>query len=172
MIFPQGDETNFIKNNLGPALATANLSTKIWAYDWNWDNTNYPAAVLNDATANRYVDGIAWHCYAGGAAAMATVQAAYPTKHQYETECSTGPTGIAGNAIDVAMHSTQNEASTVELWNLALAPNGGPKMGTGCEGCTGLVTIDQATGNYTFTTNYNDPEKSDKHWGETTGQVG
>ncbi len=154
MIFPAGDETNFIKNNLGPALANANLGSKIWAYDWNWDNTDYASTVLNDASASSYVDGIAWHCYAGIAAAMTTVHNAFPAKNQYETECSTGPTGIAGNAIDVAMRSTQNYARTVELWNLALDTNGGPKMGTGCEGCTGLVTIDQATGNFSYTPNY------------------
>ena len=154
MNFPASDETNFIKNNLGPSLANANLNTKIWAYDWNWDNTSYPETVLSDPTANSYVAGVAWHCYGGNASAMSTVHSLYPTKDQFETECSTGPTGIAGNAIDVAMHSAQNDARTVELWNLALDTNGGPKMGHGCGGCTGLVTIDQATGNYTYTPNY------------------
>jgi glucosylceramidase len=40
------------------------------------------------------------------------------------------------------------------LWNLALDTHGGPKMGHGCDGCNALVTIDQATGGYTFTDNY------------------
>jgi glucosylceramidase len=78
-----------------------------------------------------------------------------PAVVEYETECSTGPTGIATlSAIDVALQSVQNWASTVTLWNIALNAQGGPKMGHGCDGCSGLVTIDQATGNYAFTNNY------------------
>jgi glucosylceramidase len=72
----------------------------------------------------------------------------------YESECSTGP-GIAPmNAAQIALESTFNWANGVLLWNLALDTNGGPKMGVGCTNCTGLVTIDQATGNATYTNNY------------------
>ena len=160
MVLPATDETTFIKNNLGPALASANLSTKILAWDSNAD-TSYPTTVLNDSAANAYVSGVGWHCYGGNLQVMTTIHNAYPTKDQYETECSTGPTGIAPySAIDVALTATQNWAKGAELWNIALDTSndghggGGPKMGTGCGGCTGLVTIDQATGNATYTTNY------------------
>jgi glucosylceramidase len=155
------DEASFIKNNLGPALAAAHLTTKILAWDEGDGSTSYPETVLGDATANQYVSGIGWHCYDGQLQNMTTVHNAYPTKDNYETECSTGPTGIAPySAIDVALTATQNWAKGAELWNIALDTSndghggGGPKMGTGCGGCTGLVTIDQATGNATFTQNY------------------
>jgi glucosylceramidase len=72
----------------------------------------------------------------------------------YESECSTGPAGSPYKAIDLAIRSTQEWASTTVLWNLALDTHGGPKMGHGCDGCNALVTIDQATGKYTFTDNY------------------
>jgi glucosylceramidase len=161
MTLSAADETSFIKNNLGPALASAGLSTKILAWDEGNGSVSYPETVLGDATASSYVSGIGWHCYDGQLQNMTTVHAAYPSKDAYETECSTGPTGIAPfSAIDVALTSVQNWAKGVELWNIALDTSndghggGGPKMGSGCGGCTGLVTIDQATGNATFTQNY------------------
>ncbi|MBA3826570.1 MAG: glucosylceramidase [Ktedonobacterales bacterium] len=160
MVLSATDETAFIKNNLGPALANANLTTKILAWDSNAE-TAYPSTVLNDAAANAYVSGVGTHCYGGNLQVMTTLHNSYPTKDEYETECSTGPTGIAPySAIDVALTATQNWSKGAQLWNIALdASNdgnggGGPKMGSGCGGCTGLVTIDQATGNATFTTNY------------------
>jgi glucosylceramidase len=58
------------------------------------------------------------------------------------------------NAAQLVLESTYNWASGAMLWNLALNPSGGPKMGQGCNGCTGLVTINQSTGAATFTDNY------------------
>ena len=154
MIFPPSDEANFIANNLGPALSQAKLATKILAWDSN-TNLNSAETILNNTAANQYTGGVAWHCYGGNLQVMSTIHDAYSGKDQYETECSTGPTGIAPySAIDVALNSVQNWAKTVELWNIALDPNGGPKMGNGCGGCTGLVTIDPSTGASTPTANY------------------
>ncbi len=154
MIFPPSDEANFIANNLGPDLSQAKLSTKILAWD-SAVNVSNAETILNNASANQYISGVAWHCYAGNLQGMSTVHDAYSGKDQYETECSTGPTGIAPySAIDVTLDSVQNWAKTVELWNIALDPNGGPKMGNGCVGCTGLVTIDPSTGAATPTANY------------------
>ncbi len=153
MILPALDEANFIQNNLGPTLSQAKLSTKILAWDSN--ASTYPDTILSDAGASQYVSGVAWHCYGANMQVMTTIHTAYPTKDNYETECSTGPTGIAPySAIDLALLSTQNWSRTVELWNLAVDSDGGPKIGDGCKRCTGLVTINQATGNYTFTPNY------------------
>jgi glucosylceramidase len=42
----------------------------------------------------------------------------------------------------------------VMLWNLALDTYGGPKIGNGCNHCTGLVTIDQQTGKFSLTRDY------------------
>ena len=149
MVLPPSDEANFIANNLGPAFAQAKLATKILAWDNSADTTNVES-ILNDAAANQYIGGVAWHCYGGNLQVMSTIHDAYAGKEEYETECSTGPTGIASlSAIDVALGSVQNWARTVELWNIALDPNGGPKMGQGCGGCTGLVTIDPSTGAFT-----------------------
>jgi glucosylceramidase len=154
MYFPASDEARFIKNNLGPALAAAHLSTKIFAFDHPWVAPRYSETLLNDPAVNRYVAAIAWHCYSGDPSIMTTMHTLYPTKDMYETECSTGVAGSRNQAIDLAIRSTQNWARAAVLWNLVLDTHGGPKMGHGCDTCIGMVTIDQATGNYTFTDNY------------------
>jgi len=153
MVFPPASEASFIANNLGPALNNAKLSTKILAYDQS-GSTSYPETVLKNSAASAYVSGIAWHCYNGNLPVMTTVYNFNKSKDVYETECSTGPTGIAPySAIDVTLDSVQNWARAVQLWNIALNTSGGPKMGSGCTGCTGLATID-SQGNYTLTQNY------------------
>lgn len=55
----------FVKNNLGPAFASADIQTKIIVWDHNADNINYPISIFNDPDTNRYRDGSAFHLYAG-----------------------------------------------------------------------------------------------------------
>ena len=154
MSFSALDETSFIKNNLGPALKKADLSTRILIYDQNWDQPGYPIKVLSDPTAQPYVAGTAWHCYSGDPSIMTKIHNAYPLKDMYVTECSTGRTGIAPlSAIDLLLRSSQNWAKAVLLWNIALDTSGGPKIGKGCDNCTGLIVIDPSTGHYTYTEN-------------------
>ena len=78
--------TNFIKNNLGPSFASAGLSTKIIIYDHNCDRPDYPLQVLGDAGARPFIDGSAFHLYAGDISAMSQVVTAYPDKNIYFTE--------------------------------------------------------------------------------------
>jgi glucosylceramidase len=149
------DEADFIKNFLGPALVHARLTTRTLAWDSNTNDPGYPIMMLEDEGTRKYIAGVAWHCYTGGLDQMTWMHRFFPTVAQMETECSTGQNGIAPmSAIDLAISSVQNWASTVELWNIALDTKGGPKIGMGCVGCTGLVTIDQKSGHYTFTSNY------------------
>ncbi len=84
-------EASLIGNNLGPDLQKAGLSTKIIAYDHNWNDTTFPETVLGDPTAGPYTAGVAWHCYAGDPSAQTTVHNAYPNKDTYFTECSGTP---------------------------------------------------------------------------------
>jgi len=84
---------------------------------------------------------------------MGTIHIWYPTKEVYETECSTGASVTPISTIDVLMQSVQNWARAVELWNIALDPNHGPHTG-GCPDCMGVVTIDEATGNVTYSNDY------------------
>jgi glucosylceramidase len=158
MSFPATDETNFIKNNLGPAFASNGITTKILGYDHNWDQSYYPLTILGDATANKYTAGTAWHCYGGTADAQSQVHNSYPTKDAYLTECSAGTTWNVGfpNVMDLLINGTRNWAKTIVRWGMALDPNHGPNLGTGaaCNTCIGIVTVDQNTGNVTYNSDY------------------
>lgn len=155
MLWPAGNEANFIANNLAPALQQAGLSdTKILGGDADHVDTNYANTLMGNQAAHDAIYGTAWHCYQNDLGKMTTIHNSYPDKRIYQSECSTGP-GIAPmNAAQLALESTFNWANGALLWNLALDTNGGPKMGVGCDNCTGLVTIDQATGKATYTNNY------------------
>ena len=153
MPWAASDESNFIKNNLAPALASANLHPKILGYDHDWVNFSYAQTLLGDPTTNSDLAGISWHCYNGDPSAMTTVQNQYPNKEMYEMECATGISIVHLSTIQLLMQSIQNWARSVVLWNLALDPNHGPHTG-GCTTCNGVVTIDQSTGNATYSNDY------------------
>ncbi|HVU66637.1 MAG TPA: cellulose binding domain-containing protein [Ktedonobacteraceae bacterium] len=153
MSWPANDESSFIKNNLAPALNSASLHPKILGYDHDWNGLGYAQTLLNDPTTNSDLAGIAWHCYNGDPSAMSSQHNQYPTKEIYETECATGISITHISTINLLMQSVQNWARSVELWNIALDPNHGPHSG-GCTECWGVVTIDQNTGNVTYSNDY------------------
>jgi glucosylceramidase len=136
---------------VGPAFAKAGLLTQIWDWDHNWDMPQQPLGVLGDATARRYVQGVAWHCYAGDVSAQAPVHDAYPDKDVYFTECSGGDWApVFGDVLkfdvgQLVIGSTRGWARGVALWNLALDEHNGPHTG-GCGNCRGVVTINSTTG--------------------------
>ena len=80
------EQAEFMKNHLGPAFKQAGLNTKIIIYDHNCDRPDYPISILDDAEARKYVDGTAFHLYAGKIDAMSTVHEAHPEKNLYFTE--------------------------------------------------------------------------------------
>jgi glucosylceramidase len=143
------DEANFIGNYLGPALAGAGLGgVKIFGYEHNWDQPQYPEALLANSTAYGYLAGSSFHCYAGDVSAQSQVKRAYPAKDIWFTEC-TGTVGssfagdLAWNADNLLIGATRNWARGVTLWNIALDQNSGPQNG-GCTACRGVVTVDDS----------------------------
>lgn len=140
-----------IGQHLGPALADHDPRPLILDWDHNWDMPEQPLAVLADADARRYVDGIAWHCYAGDVSAQNRVHRAYPDKDTYLSECSGGDWASAKNgelllfARDILLMSLRDWARGAVYWNLALDERHGPHSG-GCSDCKGMVTIDSKTG--------------------------
>jgi glucosylceramidase len=156
---PAVDQLNFIKNNLGPEFATAGLATKIIVYDHNWDNTEYPISILNDAEARQYVAGSAFHAYGGNVSAMSVVHNAHPDKGLYFTEISGGEwatnfsDNLQWNMANIFIGTIKNWSKTALLWNLALNQNHGP-TNDGCQDCRGVVTIHSATGEVTRNVEY------------------
>ncbi|GAB5520202.1 MAG: glucosylceramidase [Rhodothermales bacterium] len=142
-------QATFIAEHLGPQLQASSVEANIIAYDHNWDRPDYPLAVLNNAAANAYVDGVAWHCYAGDVRAQSQVHNAHPDKGTYFTECSGGAwstdygNNLSWNMRNLFIGGTRNWAKTVLLWNLALDTQSGPFIG-GCTNCRGVLTVSDA----------------------------
>jgi len=140
------DQAKFVKV-LGPAFQAAGITTKIIVYDHNADKPEYPIAILNDAEAKKYVDGSAFHLYAGNISALTQVHNAHPDKNIYFTEQWVG--GPSNFSEDLKWHvstliigATRNWSRNVLEWNLAADPNYNPHTDKGgCTTCLGAITI-------------------------------
>jgi glucosylceramidase len=159
MLFVAIDETNFIRNDLGPAFASNRIKTKILGYDHNWDQPIYPDTIESDATANTYTAGTAWHCYGGTVDTQTMIHNSYPNKDTWETECSGGDWENSNgfpNTVSLVIGVVRNWGKSVVRWGMALDPNGGPNLGTGasCSQCRGIVSVDQDTGKVTYNGDY------------------
>lgn len=146
MVMSAAEQTDFVKNHLGPAFRTANISTKIIIWDHNCDNPNFPITVLNDAGAKQYVAGSAFHLYAGDISALSQVRNAHPDRDLYFTEQWTGANGsfsgdFRWHTRNVIIGSVRNWSKTALIWNLASDPSYGPRTPGGCSECLGAITI-------------------------------
>jgi glucosylceramidase len=148
-------QTNFIKNNLGPAFQSAGINAKIVIYDHNCDRPDYPIAVLNDVAANPYINGSAFHLYGGDISALSTVHNAFPNKNVYFTEQWTSSDGSFSGDLkwhlkNVVIGSMRNWSKNALEWNLANDASYGPHTPGGCSQCKGALTI---TGADSYTRN-------------------
>ncbi|MBL8278959.1 MAG: glycosyl hydrolase [Pelomonas sp.] len=159
MRMPPRTRAAVVGQHLGPLLKAKGLNTQILEWDHNWDEPWSPLSMLSDATARKYVSGVAWHCYAGDVSAQSQVAQHYPELDVWFTECSGGEwkTQWAETLPWLMRHlvigSTRHGARGVLMWNLALDPKFGPHLG-GCKDCRGVVTIDPATGQVTRNMEY------------------
>ena len=158
---------------MGRALKRAGYDTKILGYDHNWSlhpndvglpgaDPEYARTLLSDPLANRYLDGIAYHCYSGDPVRQSELHADFPRKDIYFTECSGVESGdptatfadtLHWHTLMLTVWSVRHWSKSVITWNLALDPDHGPHTG-GCDTCTGVVTIDPATGQATPEADY------------------
>ena len=150
MLMSAVEQTNFIKNNLGPAFQAANITTKIVIYDHNCDKPDYPISVLGDAIANPFIDGSAFHLYAGDISALSTVHDAYPSKNVYFTEQWTSSTGdfasdLKWHTKNVIIGSMRNWSKIALEWNLANDASFGPHTSGGCSQCKGAITVNSSS---------------------------
>lgn len=139
-------QADFIKNHLGPAFKAAGLRTKIIVYDHNADRPDYPLTILNDAAAKAFVDGSAFHLYAGDVTALSQVHNAHPDRNVYFTEQWTGANGTFSGDLqwhvkNVIIGTVRNWSRIALEWNLANDPNFGPHTPGGCTECRGALTI-------------------------------
>jgi glucosylceramidase len=159
MRVPPRTRAELVGQHLGPLLAAKGMKTQLLEWDHNWDEPWSPLSMLSDATARKYVSGVAWHCYAGDVAAQSQVARQFPELDVWFTECSGGEwkpqwadtlPWITRNLI---IGSTRHGARGVLMWNLALDPAHGPHSG-GCQDCRGVVTIDPKDGTVTRNIEY------------------
>jgi O-glycosyl hydrolase len=153
---PESAEASFVADYLKPALQGARLKTAIFGYDSTWSSVIPPyVGALLTGPAGPDLAGIAYHCYNGTPTVMSALHRLEPNLEQWVTECTTQihPTWFPAE-LEIA--SLRNWASAVDLWNLALDPAGGPVQApnTACQGCTGIVTVDERTHQVSFNNGY------------------
>ena len=150
MVMQDTAEERFVRDWLGPAFKVAGIGTKIIVWDHNCDVPSYPLTILADGAAAQYVDGSAFHLYAGDISALSTVHNAYPNKNVYFTEQYVGGPGNFASDLDWAIKNLiigapRNWSRNVLEWNLAADASYGPHTSGGCGVCQGAFTIDGTT---------------------------
>jgi glucosylceramidase len=146
MTFTPEQQKVFVRDHLGPAFKKAGIKTKIVIYDHNCDHPEYPISILTDGTAREFVDGSAFHLYAGDISALSTVRNAHPDKNIYFTEQWTSGNGkfnedLVWGTKNLIVGASRNWAKAVLQWNLASDPQFGPHTDGGCTLCLGAITI-------------------------------
>ena len=148
-LWSQGSEMRFVAEHLGPGLTDGKTGTKIWILDHNYDLWGRAISELADPAVSKFVDGVAWHGYAGEPSRMALVQKMYSNKHMYWTEG--GPEDLTDPHLETNWghwggkfsEIMNNWARCIITWNLALDEEGKPNIGP--FSCAGLVTIESDT---------------------------
>jgi glucosylceramidase len=156
------EEGLLIRDHVAPALKRARLSPAILAYDDGFQRSEaYVPVVMGLAGAD--VGGLAYHCYLSDATSMSIEHARYPLQPAFETECSSKLSNI--EPAQMAIRSLRNWAQGVQLWNVALNQQLGPKIGSGCAGipgtgpnagkdCIAPVIVNTVTHRYSLTSDY------------------
>lgn len=146
LLMVSDQQRDFIKQSLGPILKSNNIKTKIIVYDHNCNKPEYAVNILNDAEANRYIDGSAFHLYEGEISALSTVHNAHPDKNLYFTEQWTGAKGTFNEDLNwhtknVVIGSMRNWSKIALEWNLANDTDFKPHTQGGCTECKGAITV-------------------------------
>lgn len=147
MLMNANEQALLIKKHLGPKFKANKIHTKIVIWDHNCDRPDYPITILNDPEANKYIDGSAFHLYAGEINALSQVRSAHPTKNLYFTEQWTGANGhfdgdLQWHIKNVLIGSMKHWSKIALEWNLANDPSFEPHTPGGCTECKGAITID------------------------------
>lgn len=155
MVWDVSQTVSFINESLGPKIASSEMDTKIMIWDHNpvdesGNYIDFPLSVLEDETANSFVDAIGVHCYSGSETQIPGyvdyLLDNAPDKEVFMTECTavTAFQDLESNmewSIRRMYSAAYNKgASGTTYWNLALNADGSPSLG-GCQTCTGLVSV-------------------------------
>ena len=137
-LWAQEDEILFVRRYLGPLLRKSGSSTKIWILDHNFNLWGRAIGELSNPELYDYVDGVAWHAYAGDPTGMTQVHDAFPEKNAYFTEGGpmrefdtprADPMTNWAKWGEWANTVMRNWARSITVWNLALDEMGTPYIG-------------------------------------------
>ncbi len=161
---------DFVGNHLGPALEANGIDTQLVI--WDWDKGNDPmhhdgfikfnTTVLNNEKARKYIDGIAFHWYAGDVwheiqgvpmwsedfYSLDKVKEQFPDIHLYATEAcqEKGPWFGSFDPADRYIYDILNDfehgTETWIDWNLVLDKDGGPTQGV-VNQCHAPIMLDE-----------------------------
>lgn len=152
------EQQKFIKESLGPQLKAANLNTKIYVFDHNYnydnidDQKSYPTKIYQDDEAASYITGAAYHNYGGNKSELLNIHEARPDKELVFTETSIGEWNDGRNLSkrltddmkEVGLGTVNNWSKAVIVWNLMLDTQKGPNRDGGCQTCYGAVDINSS----------------------------
>lgn len=141
------DQRDFIKNSMGPLFEENQIQTKVMVYDHNCDRPDYPLTILDDPDAKKYVDGSAFHLYAGDISALSVVRNAHPDKNVYFSEQWYGAPGDFSGDLkfhirEIVVGSLRNWSRSIIEWNLSSNSQLEPHTDGGCDRCLGGITIE------------------------------
>ena len=168
--FLPAEEANFIVNNLGPAISSAGLGTKINVFDNNWGTSSYeetnnqPISWLQEmfgdnAASQNYVygAGVHWYSYQGSSGEdsdpnIQNSHNSYPNVKIFSTEaCSLNQAPHIGDwnlaelyAHDI-IHDFDNGAAGWADWNMVLNSEGGPNHANPVNLNGAFIEVNQST---------------------------
>lgn len=151
------EQRDFIKTALGPAFEKADIDTRIYAFDHNYNYDNmadqkaYPAKIFEDSEASKYIAGAAYHNYGGNKDELNAIHDKFPEKELVFTESTAGDWNDGSNLDkrlvndmeEIALGTVNRWCRGAIIWNLMLDSNRGPNRPGGCTTGFGAVDISE-----------------------------
>jgi glucosylceramidase len=132
-------------------LVKNKLDTKILIYDHNFGEAlQYALPILADSTANKAIDGTAFHGYAPPVANATTIHSQFPDKAIYFTERSYWGVNGVSDIIDIFRSWSRTYIGWVTMLNSEI----GPEQWSGVPGPTMIIKDAKNKDNYWLTGEY------------------
>ncbi len=129
-------QRDFIRDHLGPLFEARGIRTRIWGFDHNFNHPAFPATILRDPVAARYVEGSAFHLYEGKPSAMSRLHREFPSKSIHVTE---GSVYGAKGAVDIIEYF-RNWARSYNAWVTMINHHGKPNV-SGFHDCDPTIIV-------------------------------
>lgn len=153
--WPQDYEADFVTMHLGPLFQRADVSTKIWIIDHNYNLWGRAIAELETPDVRKYANAIAWHGYEGEPEWIHRVQDTFPDAEMHWTEG--GPNYLAPDYLtnwtkwgEAFCRILRSCCRSITAWNFISDEHGRPYVGSGASGIGGAMLIHSKTREISF----------------------